>query len=211
MPIHLASIRAFLNRPGVEGPRQLRGYIPCFKKSGGSANFRGPENGAPSNFTAMGISGVTIATGVDLGQTDAETLAWGGLCPGLVNMLRPYLTLRKDAAIRKLHALPLTVSEGVASDLDNATLAVQVKLISARYDRDNPAVLFAELPWQAQAAVFSLLYQRGTGVAGKAPQTWAALVAGDWADASARLRNASLWDGYQNRRRLEGELLKEVA
>jgi hypothetical protein len=42
MPIHLTHIRAFLNRPGIEGPQQLRGYIPCHRLCGGTANYRGP-------------------------------------------------------------------------------------------------------------------------------------------------------------------------
>jgi len=210
MAIHLAQIRAFLNRPGVEGPQQLRGYIPCIRKSGGSANFKGPESGNPADFTAMGVSGVTVATGVDLGQTDAETLLRNGLDGGIVNMLRPYLTLRKDAAISKLHALPLSVSADTAHALDNVTLGIHARLIAARYNRDKPAIPFEALPRQAQAAIFSLLFQRGTGVAGKAPQTWAAFLRGDWTEASARLCDASMWDGYHGRRNLEGELLKEI-
>lgn len=210
MPIELARIRAFLNRPGIEGPQQLRGYIPCHNKNGGTANYRGPESGKPEDFTAMGVSGVTIATGVDLGQTDARTLAGGGLNDGIACMLLPYLGLCRDAAIRKLHALPLTVSPDTAQDLDAVTHGIHARRIAAHYDSAGPAALFADLPWQAQAAVFSLLYQRGTGVSAKAPQTWAALVRGDWEDAARRLRDVSLWEGFQARRKLEGELLKEI-
>jgi len=210
MPIHLTRIQAFLNRSGVEGPPQLRGYIPCARKNGGSANYKGPESGHPADFIAMGVSGVTVATGVDLGQTDADTLLRNGLESGIVNMLRPYFTLRRDAALKKLHALPLSVSADTARALDNVTLCLHARLIAARYKRDNPAVPFEELPWQAQAAIFSLLFQRGTGVSGKAPNTWAALVAGNWPDAARRFCDAALWDGYQGRRRLEGELLKEL-
>ncbi|MDR0238694.1 MAG: pesticin C-terminus-like muramidase [Deltaproteobacteria bacterium] len=210
MPIHLADIRAFLNRPGIEGPQQLDGYIPCRMKTGGSANYRGPSSGPPGDFEAMGVSGVTIATGVDLGQTDADTLQRGGLCSGIADMLRPYFGLRRDAAIRKLHDLPLRVSPDTAHELDRVTHGIHAGRISARYDGAHPATPFAGLPPQAQAAIFSLLYQRGTGVTGKCPNTWAALVAGDWRDAAARLCNASLWEGYQGRRALEGRLLKEI-
>ena len=210
MPIHLAHIRAFLNRPGIEGPQQLRGYIPCHTKNGQSANYRGPESGAPENFSAMGISGVTIATGVDLGQTNAETLLRNGLDGGIVNMLRPYFMLRNNAAIAKLHALPLTVAHDTANELDRITLAVHARIISARYDSFHPPTPFEELPWQAQAAIFSLLYQRGTGVSAKAPNTWAALVRGDWKDAATRLGTPAFWDGHQARRTLEGALLKEL-
>jgi len=223
MPIDLAEIRAFLNRPGIEGPQVLRGYIPCKRLSDGRGrNYIGPEGtaplgveypaaGDPGGYAAMGVSGVTIATGVDLGQTDAQALVRGGLEPGIANTLRPYFGLRQNAALHKLHALPLAVSPDAACALDNATLGVHAGLIGRRYDSDRPATAFAELPRQAQAAIFSLLYQRGTGVAGKAPNTWAALVAGDWRGAAALLCDASLWDGYQLRRRMEGALLKEIA
>ena len=210
MSIQLSAIGSFLNRPGIEGPQQLRGYIPCHRKGGGTANFRGPESGRPEDFTAMGVSGVTIATGVDLGQTDADTLARNGLNGGIANVLRPYFGLRRDAAIRKLHALPLTVSPDAAHELDRVTFAVHGRIISTRYNRDNPATPFENLPWQAQAAIFSLLYQRGTGAVLKAPNTWAAFVRGDWKDASRRLCTPGFWEGYQNRRRLEGEVLKEI-
>ena len=215
MPLHLSEIRAFLNRPGIEGPQQLCGYIPCYRKSGGTANYRGPESGGPEGFSAMGVSGVTIATGVDLGQTDAATLERGGLDAGSVTILRPYFGLRKDDALRRLCTLPLTVSQGTADGLDTATLGIHAGVISARYDRDNPATPFEALPWQAQAAIFSLLFQRGTGAAGKEPDIWNAFVRGDWLAASAILRDAGHWMGdqaqYRLRRRMEGELLMEVA
>ena len=210
MAIQLARIRAFLNRPGIEGPQQLRGYIPCHRTRGGTINYRGPESGPPEDVTAMGVSGVTIATGVDLGQTDADTLLRGGLEAGITAMLRPYLGLRRDAAIRKLHARPLTIAPDTAHALDSAMLGIHAGRISAHYDSFGPAVPFAGLPWQAQAAIFSLLYQRGIGASAKAPKTWAALTRGDWRDAAARFCDASLWDGYRERRRLEGELLKEI-
>jgi len=223
MPIHLAEIKAFLNRPGIEGPQALFGYIPCRRISDGKGrNYVGhlgtetqgidwPAAGDPSGYTAMGVSGVTIATGVDLGQTDEDTLRRYGLDPGIVPIVRPYLGLRTYAAMEKLHDMPLAVSRDTADALDLAILSVHAKIITARYNRDNPPTLFEDLPWQAQAAIFSLLFQRGTGVAEKAPKTWAAFQLGAWADASARLCTADAWDGYQERRRLEGLLLREIA
>ena len=210
MPIHLAQIRAFLNRPGIEGPQQVRGYIPCYRTRGGTANYRGPESGPPADFIAMGVSGVTIATGVDLGQTDAAALLRGGLDSGITCMLRPYLGLRKEAAIHKIHALPLIIAPATADALDEVMIGIHAGRIRVRYDSSRPVTPFDGLPWQAQAAIFSLLYQRGTGASDKAPNTWAALVRGDWRDASARFCDASLWVGYQERRKLEGALLKEI-
>ncbi|MEG6503236.1 pesticin C-terminus-like muramidase, partial [Desulfovibrio sp. 1214_IL3152] len=70
MPIETARIRAFLAT--VEGKQQTQGYIPCDLVGGGTANYKGGPN--PERYRPMGVSGVTVGTGVDLGQTDAATL-----------------------------------------------------------------------------------------------------------------------------------------
>ena len=225
MPIHLAHIRAFLNRPGIEGPQQLRGYIPCLWDPAGAApgaprrsrNYTGQPR--PEEYTPMGVSGVTIATGVDLGQIGAEELRvlrgprpqGFGLSDAIANALAPYLGLRGDAAVRALRRLPLAVSRTTADALDDAVHGMHAARIAARYDQDSPIAPFASLPPQAQAAIFSLLYQLGCGGGPRrAPRTWAAFLSGDWRDAAARLGKGSLWEGYQARRALEGKHLKEL-
>ena len=209
MPIHIDKIREVLRRPGFEGPQQLRGYIPCELTTGGTANYHGgPE---PEKYRPMGISGVTIGTGVDLGQTDANTLGGMGVNPGIVNQLRPYLGQRQAAAVAVLHRLPLTISQDVADELDAAMLNHHITRIADYYDRAvGLPGRFATLPWQAQAAIVSIQYQRGVKSPRKYPNTWSALVRQDWADAAARLGNGRLWSGYQRRRRLEGRLLEQL-
>lgn len=207
--IHLDEIREVLNRPGFEGPQQLRGYIPCHLTTGGTANYYGGPN--PERYVPMGISGVTVGTGVDLGQTDAATLGGMGVSPGIVNQLRPYLGQRRAAAVAVLHRLPLTLRQDVADDLDVAMLSHHVTQIADYYDRAvGVPGRFATLPWQAQAVIVSIQYQRGVNSPRKYPNTWKAFVSEDWADASARLKNVSLWSGYQRRRRLEGQLLEQL-
>ena len=209
MPIHIDKIAEVLRRPGFEGPQRLRGYIPCDLTTGGTANYYGgPE---PERYIPMGVSGVTIGTGVDLGQTDADTLSGMGVDPGIVNQLRPYLGRRQAAAVDALRRLPLTVSQDVADELDAAMLNHHIAKIANYYDRAAGLPgRFATLPWQAQAVIVSIQYQRGVKSPRKYPNTWRALVNQDWADAAARLKNASLWSGYQRRRRLEGELMEEL-
>ncbi len=209
MPIHIDKIVEVLRRPGFEGPQQLHGHIPCELITGGTANYHGgPE---PERYVPMGISGVTIGTGVDLGQTDAATLAGMGVSPGIVNRLRPYLGQRQAAAVAVLHRLPLTISQDVADELDAAMLNHHITRIADYYDRAvGLPGRFATLPWQAQAAIVSIQYQRGVKSPRKYPNTWSALVRQDWADAAARLGNGRLWSGYQRRRRLEGRLLEQL-
>ena len=207
--VHFDEIREVLHRPGFEGPQQLRGYIPCDLRTGGTANYYGGPN--PERYVPMGISGVTIGTGVDLGQTDAATLADIGVEQGIINQLRPYLGQRQAAAVAVLHRLPLTISQDVADELDAAMLNHHITKIADYYDRAvGLPGRFATLPWQAQAVIVSIQYQRGVKSPRKYPNTWSALVRQDWADAAARLGNGRLWSGYQRRRRLEGRLLEEL-
>ena len=208
MPIQYDSIAAVLHRPGFEGPQQLRGYIPCNLVGGGTANYYGGPN--PERYEPMGISGVTVGTGVDLGQTDADTLRGMAIADGVIVRLRPYLGLRQEAAVLALHAAPLTLAAGDADGLDAAMLRHHVHKIAGRYDRDAGVGAFARLPWQAQAVIVSIQYQRGVNSPSKYPNTWAALVRRDWADAARRLCTGHFWTGYRQRRALEGELLREL-
>ncbi len=208
MPLYLDFIQSILRLPGFEGPQQLRGYIPCDLSDGGTANYHGGRN--PERYSPMGISGVTVGTGVDLGQTDAGVLEGMGLEESVLAPLRPYLGLRQAEAVRALHAAPLTLTEAQADSLDAAMLRHHVHKISRRYDRDAGANAFSRLPRQAQAVIVSIQYQRGVNSPYKYPNTWAALVRRDWADAAARLKNGALWEGYRQRRAREGRLLEEL-
>ncbi|WP_299394798.1 pesticin C-terminus-like muramidase [uncultured Desulfovibrio sp.] len=208
MAIAWDSIRHVLRLPGFEGPQQLRGYIPCNLSGGGTANYYGGDH--PERYIPMGISGVTVGTGVDLGQTDAGTLAGMGLEGALLARLRPWLGRRQRDAVDALHAAPLVLDAAEADALDAAVLRHHVGRIARRYDQDAGAGAFGRLPWQAQAVIVSIQYQRGVNSPYKYPNTWAALVRRDWADAARRLKTGSFWTGYRQRRAREGALLEEL-
>ncbi|GAB1254619.1 pesticin C-terminus-like muramidase [Desulfovibrio falkowii] len=203
MPIETARISAFLET--VEGKQQTQGYIPCDLVGGGTANYKGGSN--PDRYIPMGVSGVTIGKGVDLGQTDATTLIKIGVSSATVNRLRPYLGQSGPDAVAVLHRLPLFVSQAVAEELDAAMIDHHISKIASYYDAAAGVGTFARLPWQAQAAIVSIQYQRGVKSPRKYPNTWAAFVRQDWPDAARRLMNGSLWDRYQSRRAAEGRLL----
>ena len=128
MPIHMQEIRTFLRR--VEGPQQTQGYIPCDLVDGGTANYTGGFS--PERYIPMGVSGVTIATGVDLGQTDAITLALMGVGDSTIALLTPYLNRSKKAAVAALHQCPLTIPCEMAEELDAAMHHHHAGLIEAR-------------------------------------------------------------------------------
>lgn len=198
-------ISSFLSK--VEGSRQTRGYVPCHKKSGGTANYRG--QGDPAGYTAMGASGVTIATGCDLGQTSVELLGSYNLAPSIIDDFSPYIGLKKSAALAALHAAPLTISEQAAEATDMAVhLGYLRRFVIPTYENDSGRI-FAMLPKQAQAVIMSLIFQKGAGgVRREWPKTWKHLCSQDWEAAAHELLTG--FTQYRERRRTEGRLLLEI-
>lgn len=215
----IASISDFLIR--VEGPRQRRGYVPSNRRSDGKGrNYIGPvgteplgvqfpSTGDPAAFVAMDASGVTIATGCDLGQTDAATLRGYGLPEAIIRIFTPYLGLRKSAALDKLFVAPLAISEADATATDHAVHAGYLnRYVRPAYDRDS-SVPFDDLPRQAQAVIFSCCFQKGCGgVRRDWPKTWQYLTTQNWCKAADELLHG--FRQYAQRRAIEGRLLKEL-
>lgn len=215
----IAYISDFLTK--VEGPRQMRGYVPCNRISDGKGkNYIGPAGtapdgvqfpatGQPGAFRAMGASGVTIATGCDLGQTDIATLRAYGLAGSLILLFSPYIGLQKSAALQKLFSKPLRISR---LDAEATDLAVHggylARYVRPAYDKAS-RVPFDDLPAQAQAVIFSVCFQKGCGgVKRDWPKTWKYLTTQDWKAASSELKSG--FSQYTARRKLEGQLLEAL-
>ena len=81
----------------LEGGQRLRGYVPA---------------------AAVSKSGVTIATGVDLGQRSEAEIDAMAIPDGLKVKLKPYAGLKKLAAVEFLAAHPLTITKDEADALD---------------------------------------------------------------------------------------------
>ena len=205
MSVDLVYLAKFLNRPGVEGPRQVRGYVPARP-----GDFTGAAGQQPAGYAAIGASGVTIATGCDLGQTDAATLKAYGLPFALIGVFTPYLGLKKADAITTLARLPLFIAPDAAEAVDHAVHAGYLaRYVMPAYNREA-LTPFADLPRQAQAVIFSVCFQKGCGgVRRDWPKTWGFLVRGAWAAAASELLTG--FTQYANRRAIEGRLLQEVA
>ena len=210
--VDISYISNFLNRDGVEGPRVFVGYIPCYIRGTNhtkSRNFKGLPDQRPEDYEAMGVSGVTIATGVDLGQTDAITLREYGVDVELIDELSPYIGLKKDDAIRKLSQMPLRINPGDAEHLDHCVHNGYLRrYVRPAYNKAS-SVSFDDLPLQAQAVVFSCCYQKGCGgVRRDWPKLWSYLTSQDWAAASRELKNG--FKQYKLRRSVEGKLLEAL-
>lgn len=215
MPVHMDKIEEFLKT--VEGPQQVTGYIPCwivgqFRKDGSqaSANYKGDK--VPALYKPMGISGVTIATGVDLGQTDITTLRDYELSPEIIQQLEPYLGKQGSKACTVLHKKPLRVTRAAAEAIDRVIHLYHLNMIMDKFDDDAGGFgAFENLPWQAQAAIFSLLYQRGVNSPKHFPSIWSDLLDGYFSAAGKAFFEPANWNGYMPRRKAEGALLMELA
>ena len=206
----------------VEGDCFTCGYVPSNRVSDGKGrNYVGriipaaskyPDyisTGEPSEYTAMGASGVTIATGCDLGQTDTDTLHAYGLPAGIINQLRPYIGLRKSDALRKLADMPLVIAHDTAAKLDECVHTGYLRRYVAPAYQKAAGISFDALPKQAQAVVFSVCFQKGCGgVRRDWPKVWQYLTTQNWPAAAAELQNG--FSDYVGRRRAEGALLKEL-
>ena len=173
-----------------EGGRKLDGYVPDALMSG---------------------SGVTIATGFDLGQRRKSELVALGFPHRLIEQLAPYLGAKRQDARKLLREKPLRITLGDALLIDKAFKQKFVKQLAADYGasiRNRKKAAFFELPAEAQTVIASVAFQYGD-LARAAPRFWEAACAQDWRTAIAELRNFG--DIYYSRRHLEAELLSSIA
>lgn len=198
---------------GWEG-RKLKAYIPCYVLEHAQArvgcktrNYTG-DNGNPEDYMVMGRSGVTIATGCDLGQQTAAGLRAMGISASLVEHFAPYLERSCDMAIAALHRCPCSITDAECDALDLAVHSDYVRRCALLYDSAS-SVPFAAIPREAQAVVAHLFYHLGGPQ--KYPQTWRALIRQEWRVAAAKLCDGALWSGpYDAGRASEGRLLQKI-
>lgn len=195
--VHINAIKKLLEKWET---RQLQGYVPCKKR-----NFTGLNDRAVCG-EVIASSGVTIGTGVDLGQQDAAGMLQMGVPPALVRRFTPYFTKRREVACAALTAFPLHISEEEREVLDEAMLRDYVQRAERQYDNDSLG-LFRELPAQAQAVVVSLVYHLGSGRT-RYPVTWRHLCDEDWQAAAHELKTG--FTKFANRRADEGRLLETL-
>jgi len=187
-----------------EGRSIPRGYVPC---RGGTFHGSG-DMGEP-----LGASGVTVATGVDLGQQSEAGLRAMGISAGTLAVLAPYLGLKRADAVAKLRARPLTLSPEQVAEIDGAVHERYIANAAKLFGREA----FAAAPREVQAVAVSLHYQFGVPARPLSPAlewAWNAMKAGRYREAAAALREEELWSvphrSYMNRRRAEAALLREA-
>lgn len=184
--------------------RQLVAYIPCSKR-----NFTGTNDFAACG-DVLGASGVTVGTGLDLGQQSLSGLQRMGIPAHILDRLRPYIGLKKSAAVQALAAHPLTLTDSDVDAIDACVHREYVARIERLYDRERTGPLtFADCPKQAQAVMTSVYYQLGAYNGGPGYRVlWGHFVRQDWCSSATELMTG--FSRYASRRRAEGAILKEV-
>lgn len=153
-----------------------------------------------------GKSGVTISTGVDIGQRSVKDLERWRLPPDLLARLSCYCGLTGAAAIAELKRIPLTVAKDEAEVIDRAAAGPIFETLRTRYDRIADHSRFDELPAGIQTALASVAYQYGANLARRTPRFWAAATRADWDACIRELENFG--DKYPTRRRAEAALIR---
>ena len=195
MPRADAYIRKTVER--FEGAGRKRGYVPM------------------QQGRVLGNSGVTIGTGVDLGQHSREELEQMGVPVTIIGALVSYLGLQQEAAVAKLNTCPLVLAEDAVAALDRAVIGHCITRMEMRFDHTVQSLaslprpgFFAERPKEVQAVLVSLAYPLGFG---GFPRTYALLAGGQYAGAIAELRNSAAWKHrYISRRREEAALIEQA-
>lgn len=168
---------------GLEGYSKT-GYVPATK------------DGKP-----LGKSGVTIASGFDLGGRSIRGLQ--GLPEDLVIKLAPYLGVRGEAAQNIASSLKITSEE---ADILNEVAKNQTVGMLSNLWKNTTGTNFQDLPSNKQTVLASVAFQYGD-LPTKTPNFWKYATSGDWDSVKRELNDFK--DDYPTRRRKEAKLLDE--
>ena len=159
-----------------EGSRILSGYVPDAKGS---------------------KSGVTIATGFDLGARNLADLK--GLPKAIIDKLKPYLGI-KGAQAQEV-AKDLSITDAEAQTIDEFSKTEAVDKLKAKWQAAT-GESFDDLPKHKATVVASVAFQYGD-LESQTPNFWRQITKDDWNAAEKNLRNFG--DNYSTRRNLEAD------
>lgn len=187
-----------------EGALEVKGYVPV-----------------DNNGKVVASSGVTISTGVDLGQQKAAGtkavldayIKYKGNpdkvdVAALMKKLDPYFGLQKQKAVDALTKTPLAVTEAEARLLADAFGYDTQTKVAQRFDKKNTQdMVFKKLPAEAQTVIVDFAYQYGvySDVKGVGKTFWKYVYAGEWKKLADWLLSKP--DIYTKRRKREGDVI----
>lgn len=188
-----------------EGGQWTHGYIP------------GHTPGVPNDGAkVLGQSGVTIATGFDIGQWHHLALTRSFRLPEmLVRKYAPFCNKKKQGAVTAFEtAGGLVISKPQADVTDMHVQRFHLVAAVDAWDHESPkpAKRFVELTSAQQTVILSRTYHQGIGMP-KTPVAQAFYTAakrGDWTAAERALRNYDVKaEWYKNRVGAEADYLAQ--
>lgn len=153
-------------------------------------------------------SGVTIATGLDLGQQDEDSLRRMGLSDELISIFRPYLGLKRSEAQRFLLDNPLRLTAEQATFVEESLMSHDFERMSDLWNstqREEDGIRWDQLDPEKQTVMLSVFRQYGN-LPRRTPKFWRSATQGRWNDTVSELRNFG--DEYKTRRNKEADLLE---
>lgn len=200
-----------------EGELKVEGYVPTYDKDIKDKNGKIIHK----KGEVVASSGVTISTGIDLGQQsaagtkailDAYIKDRGN--PGKVDVaalmkkLDPYFELQKQKAVDALGKTPLSVTKAEAELLADAFRYDTLKKVATQFDKKNTQqMVFKKLPMEAQTVIVDFAYQYGlSDTKGDIRKTfWTYVYDGAWQKLADWLLSRP--DQYTTRREREGDVI----
>lgn len=148
-------------------------------------------------------SGVTIASGFDLGQRSKHELL--SMLPiDLANKMIPYIGKTKFLAVSYLKSHPLKITKSEAATINQAAHKQSVDRLLSQWDESGAYCDFAELSTEKATVISSVAFQYGD-LSRRTPNFWRQVTSGDWDAALKNLRHFG--DKYPTRRNKEADLL----
>ena len=153
---------------------------------------------------ALESSGVTIASGFDIGQRSENDLWDLNLGAELTECLTPYANLRGEAAVEAINRNPLTVTDEDAEVIDEVVHARFERRVERKWN-ESSNIYWTELSDRQQTIVMSVTYQYGSPWR-RCPTFWRLATDDDWDGVIAELRDFG--DSYPTRRNREADYLE---
>jgi LysM repeat protein len=152
-------------------------------------------------------SGVTVGTGVDIGQLSVADIEALAVPQELKQKLEPYAGLIRQDAVRFVNNHPLHLTEDEASILDGVITQKTIDELTQRYSAVSGRS-FSELPPEVRTAIGDIAYQYGSNLAQRMPNFWSDVTEGRWESVIKKLRDFG--DRYPTRRNAEADLLQRA-
>ncbi len=150
-------------------------------------------------------SGVTIASGFDLGQHSIRYLDKIGLTGTLLKeKLVPYMELRGELAKVALAFTPLVLTKQEALLVNEKVKHFEATQVANYFDKVS-FIRFSSLDKAIQTVIMSVAFQYGD-LRRTTPKFWSAAAKGDWELLTYELENFG--DSYHSRRIREAKLVR---